>query len=557
MKNRMPYLLGIAVSAFLSSVSAALPDSRPNILLIVADDLAYSDLGVFGSEISTPALDALAAEGATFTNFYVLPTCSPTRSALMSGNTSHAAGMGVMSEWIYPAIEGRPGYEGYLSDQVVALPEALRAAGYNTYMSGKWHLGETDDRSPFRRGFDRTFAMMQGGGSHFADMRPLTLDAPMTYRRNGERLDRLPEDFYSTRNYTDELIGFIEQDLEDGKPFFAYLSYTAPHDPLHAPADYIARYDGRYDAGWDALHAERIAAMQAIGLVPADIAVPENFLAPAWADVPEEHRTLFSRDMAVYAAMVDYLDTSVGRLFEYLRSAGEYDNTLIVFMSDNGANGAHATAYPGNLDGEYLRSFDNSLENRGRPGSFIEIGPGWARAVSGPFRYFKTFTSEGGIRSPMILRLPDGGLPAGSRVGALAHVSDLMPTFLELAEAEYPDTFNGRAVVPPIGRSLLPLLDGRADDMNWDRSLGFELFEMRALIQGSWKLSRMTEPFGTGAWELYDLAIDPGETRDQADRNPERVDQMLEAWQEFVQQNGVFDHAGYFDAIFRRAYGVD
>jgi arylsulfatase len=548
------FLLPMAVASAVATHASS--DERPNILLIVADDLSYSDLGSYGGEIETPVLDALAAEGLRFKNFYVLPTCSPTRSALMSGNTNHVGGMGVMAEFIYPAIEDRPGYEGHLSDQVAALPEVLRDAGYNTYMSGKWHLGAADDRSPFRRGFERTFTMMQGGGSHYADMRPLTLLEPMIYRRDGENVDELPADFYSTKNYTDELIGFIEADLSGGKPFFAYLSYTAPHDPLHAPAEFIEKYDSVYDDGWDALQKRRVAALEANGLIPEDADIPSNFLAGAWADLPDEEKALFTRDMEVYAAMVDYLDMSVGRLFEFLKSVDQYDNTLIVFMSDNGPNGAHATAYPGNADGTYLGSFDNSLTNRGLKGSFVDMGPSWARAAAAPFRYFKSFASDGGIRAPMIVRYPEQVGVAGGVTPALAHVSDLMPTFLDVAMAEYPTVFNGREVVPPTGKSLRPVFDGSATDIRAGEGIAYELFEMKAFIQEGWKLSRLPEPFGSGDWQLYDLSQDPGETADLAGDNPNRLNSMRDAWESFALENNVFDHAGHFDAIYRAVYGV-
>ncbi|MEP2028222.1 MAG: arylsulfatase [Paracoccaceae bacterium] len=543
-----------AATVFLAATAQA--GERPNILLIVADDMAYSDLGSYGGEIDTPILDALAKEGLRFSNFYVLPTCSPTRSALMSGNTNHVAGLGVMAEFIYPDIEGRPGYEGYLSDQVAALPEVLRDAGYNTYMSGKWHLGADDDRSPFRRGFERTFTMMQGGGSHWADMRPLTPSEPMIYRRNGQRIDDLPADFYSTWNYTDTLIEFIDADLQDGKPFFGYLSYTAPHDPLHAPAEYISKYDGKYDDGWDDLLNRRLAALQKIGLIPQDVSIPDNFLAPEWEAISEEDKALFSRDMQVYAAMVDYLDMSVGRLFEYLRSVDQYDNTLIVFISDNGANGAPATAYPGNADGAYLATFDNTPENRGLAGSFVDMGPGWARATAAPFRFFKSFTSDGGIRAPMIVRFPGGTKEKGGVTPALAHVSDLMPTFLDIAGADYPDTYRGRNVIPPTGTSLRPVFEGIASDIRETGGIGYELFEMKAFIQGHWKLSRLPKPFGTGGWELYDLSSDPGETLNLANQHPERLSEMRDAWERFARDNGIFDHQGHFDAIYRAIYGV-
>lgn len=533
--------------------------TRPNILLIVADDLGFSDLGSYGGEIKTPTLDRLAAEGLRFSKFHVQPTCSPTRAALMSGNDNHVAGLGVMAEFIYPAIEKLPGYAGHLSDQVATIPEILRESGYHTYMAGKWHLGVDEDQTPFAHGFERTFAMMNGGGSHWSDMRPLTKAEPMTYRRNGERIDELPEDFYSTNDYTNALIEFIDGNRNDGKPFFGYLSYTAPHDPLHAPAEYIEKYRGKYDEGWDALAMRRLAGLEELGLVPAGVAeFPPNFMTTPWDELSAEEQQKYARDMEVYAAMVDYMDMSIGRLFQYLQENGLYDDTLIVFISDNGANGAHATAYPGNRDGTYLATFDNSLENRGLKNSFIDMGPGWAQAVSAPFRLFKSFTSQGGIKAPMIVKVPDGKPGTGQWNHSFVHVTDLLPTFLEVAAATYPSELEGRRVRQPIGKSIMPILNGAAGSIRGqDDGVGYELFEMKAYIRGDWKLLRLPEPFGSGEWALYNLAEDPGEIHDVSDDRPEVTASMIEAWQEYAETNDVFDHRGVFDELYRKAYGTN
>ncbi len=244
------------------------PAGRPNILLIVADDLGYSDIGPFGAEIATPTLDTLAREGLMLTNFHVLPTCSPTRSVLISGVDNHRAGMGTMEEIKTPGMVGHPGYVGYLNFEVAALPEVLRAAGYHTYMAGKWHLGSEEETSPYARGFEETFILVPGGGSHWSDRQPLSPPQKMIYRRNGKVVESLPDDFYSTKNYTDNLLEWIGKNHGDGRPFFAYLSYTAPHDPLHAPREYIEKYQGKYDEGWDALREKRLGKLKALGIVP-------------------------------------------------------------------------------------------------------------------------------------------------------------------------------------------------------------------------------------------------------------------------------------------------
>ncbi|MHC4342238.1 MAG: arylsulfatase, partial [Planctomycetota bacterium] len=546
----------IALSVFGGADDALASETRPNILLIVADDLGFSDIRCFGGEIRTPVLDRLATEGLRFSRFHVLPTCSPTRAALLSGNDNHVAGMGVMAEFIYPAIAKLPGYVGHLADQVATMPELLRRGGYHTYMAGKWHLGEDDAQSPFARGFEQTFTMMNGGGSHWSDMKPLSPTQKMIYRKNGKRLEELPKDFYSTKNYTDAMIGFIESNKDDGKPFFGYLSYTAPHDPLHAPAEYIEKYRGKYDDGWDALASQRLASLKKLGLVSGEVdALPPNFMTKRWDTLSAEKKRESARDMEVYAAMVDYMDMSIGRLFDYLRANGLYENTLIVFFSDNGANGAHATAYPGNADGRYLKTFNNAVENRGLPGSFIDMGPNWAQASSAPFRYFKSFTTQGGIKAPMIAKPPTQGAAKGEWNHAFLHVTDLMPTFLEYASVRYPDALDGRAVKPPIGRSMIPLLAGAKADVHGDEGVGYELFEMRAYLKGDWKLLRLPEPFGTGKWQLYNLKKDPGEIRDVSEDHPEVKEALIEAWQRYAKENEVFDHKGRFDAAYRKAYG--
>ena len=549
------WLLLISFLVFLFTGCKDKTETRSNILLIVADDLGYSDIGPFGGEISTPVLDRLASEGMRFSSFHVCPTCSPTRASLMSGNDNHVAGMGVMGEFAYPEIADLPGYEGHLSRQVASIPEILHGTGYHTYMVGKWHLGEMDEQSPYARGFEQTFTMMNGGGSHWADMRPISPPEDMIYRRNGERIEKLPEDFYSSKDYTDALIEFIDSNKGDGKPFFAYLSYTAPHDPLHAPAEYIAKYSGKYDDGWDALALRRLSSLKELGLVPANVdEFPPNFMTKKWDELSDAEKRIHARDMEVYAAMVEYMDMSIGRLLDYLRANGLYENTLIVFFSDNGANGAPATAYPGNADGTYLASFDNELENRGLPNSFIEMGPSWAQASSTPFRLFKSFTTQGGIKSPMIAKGPGKTTSGGQWSHAFLHVTDIMPTFLEIAGAEYPQTIDDRPIKQPFGRSLMPILDDARKNIHENEGIGYELFEMKAYIKDEWKLLRLPEPFSTGTWQLYNLEQDPGEIHDVSGEYPDIKTAMIEAWQRYAKDNGVIDHKGRFDAMYRKIY---
>jgi arylsulfatase len=522
--------------------SSAAKVARPNILLIVADDLGYSDIGSFGGEIATPTLDALASEGLQMTNFHVLPTCSPTRSVLMSGIDNHRAGVGTMGEIKTPEMEGVPGYAGYLNFEVVALPEILLADGYHTYMAGKWHLGHEEETTPYARGFEEAFALLPGGGSHWSDQRPLSPPQTMIYWHNDKRVEELPEDFYSTQYYTDLLLQWIGQDHGDGHPFFAYLSYTAPHDPLHAPKEYIDRYEGKYDEGWDVLREKRLERLADLGIMPKDkTPFPRLPSVKAWAEMKAEERREVARDMEVYAAMVDYMDEQIKRVFDYLKEIGEYDNTVIIFFSDNGANGAHSTAYPGQTD-EYLNSFDNSLENRGLKNSFIDMGPGWAQASMSPSRMFKSFPSEGGIRSPLLVKLPGAMSNAGTMNHSFIHVRDIMPTILELTEATHSEEFQGRTVRPIQGKSVLQLWNGKSSaPYAGADQVGYELFGLKAFFAGEWKILWMPQPFGTGEWELFNLRADPAEMNDLSERDPERVASMVAMWEQYKKDNGVLD----------------
>ena len=516
---------------------------RPNVLLIVADDMGYSDIGSFGGEIATPTLDELAKEGLQLTNFHVLPTCSPSRSVLLSGVDNHLAGLGTMGEMKKtPEMEGNPGYAGYLNFEVAALPEVLRANGYRTYMAGKWHLGDEENTVPHARGFEETFALLPGGGSHWSDRKPVSPPQTMNYNRSGEPVESLPDDFYSTKYYTDSLLQWIQRDQNDGQPFFAFLSYTAPHDPLHAPKEYIDKYKGVYDEGWDVLREKRLQNLKELGIINMDAKpFPRLPSVEAWVELPREERAELARDMEVYAAMIDFMDEQIKRVFDYLKEIGEYDNTLIIFLSDNGANGALPTAYPGQTT-EYLNSFDNSLENRGLVNSYIEQGPGWAQSSMTPSRMFKGFPAEGGIRSPLLIKLPGNMANAGRMNHSFLHVRDIMPTILDVTDIEQPEQFNGRQVRPIQGSSILEVLEGKVAAPNAEVSqVGYELFGLKAFFVDRWKILWMPIPFGTGEWELFNLEQDPGELNDLSKQYPDRLEEMVARWEQYKKDNGVLD----------------
>ncbi len=531
-----PLLLG-----FVASSSAQ--GSPPNVLLIVADDMGYSDIGPFGGEIATPTLDALAKQCLQLTNFHVLASCSPSRSVLLSGMDNHRAGLGTMSERMTEQVKGKPGYEGYLNHRVAALPEVLKANGYRTYMVGKWHLGEDETTIPHARGFDESFVLVGGGGSHWSDQKWLTPTIPMKYSRNGKEVKSLPEDFYSTRNYTDNVVEWMKRDQDSDKPFFAYLAYTAPHDPLHAPQAYINKYKGTYDGGWDALREKRLKRLKELGIVEKNAKpFPRLPSVKAWKELPKEERAMAAQDMEVYAAMVDYMDGQIKRVFDQLKASGEYENTLIIFFSDNGANGASLFNYPGQTR-EYMSTFDNRLENRGLKNSLIDMGPGWAQASMTPSRMFKGFTAEGGIRSPLLVKLPGKMAGAGSINHSFLHIRDIMPTILDAADIDQPvKKFMGRAVQPIQGTSVLSLLEGKKAETGQSvTEVGYELFGMKAFLAGRWKVLWMPEPNGTGEWELFDLKQDPGELNDLGKKHPQKLKELVARWEQYKEENGVLD----------------
>jgi arylsulfatase len=425
---------------------------------------------------------------------------------------------------------------------VAALPEVLKAGGYRTYMAGKWHLGHEEETSPHARGFDETFILAPGGGSHWNDQKPLSPPQTMLYRRNGKEVNLLPDDFYSTQYYTDILLEWMKRDRQDGKPFFAYLSYTAPHDPLHAPKEYIEKYKGKYDAGWDVLRERRLQGLKDLGIVHKDAkSFPRLPSVKAWDKMSSEERANAARDMEVYAAMIDYMDEQIKRVFDYLKEIGEYDNTLIVFFSDNGANGALPTAYPGQTE-EHLNSFDNSLENRGLKNSFIETGPGWAQASMTPSRLFKAFTSEGGIKSPMVVKTPGMMANTGTMNHSFFHVRDIMPTLLDLAGVTIAEQFQGRKVRPMQGKSVLDMFQGKVDFPYAEASqVGYEIFGLKAYFVGDWKILWLPKPFGPGEWELFNLKQDPAEINDLSKQHPEKLNDMIALWEQYKKDNKVLD----------------
>ncbi len=535
---KISVLILIILCCFLQSFEQQKPGKRPNIVLILADDLGYSDLGCFGSEIATPNIDALAKHGQTFTNFYTAATCSPSRAMLLTGTDNHIAGLGNMAEHVtyFPKQIGHPGYEGFLNNKVVSIAELMKNAGYHTYISGKWHLGLTPDQSPTAKGFERSFALLDAAANYYyPDKRSTSFWADGKYTN-------YPDGKYSTDFYTDKMISFIKQDHGDKKPFFLYAAYTSPHWPLQAPPEYIEKYHGKYDIGYDSLRSLRFNALKEKGIVAKDISLPElpavkgslyyitqEPLLP-WKSLSKEEQIIEARKMEIYAGMIDNLDYNIGRLVQYLKEIGEYENTTFVFLSDNGPDPFEFNETPDKL---------NPYPYMGTANSYTAYGPQWAHASSAVNSFYKGYSSEGGIHTPMIVKMPFQK-EGGTMTNAFATIMDLAPTFLELAGAKYPSTYGGNKITPYKGSSIIPLLDGKKKYVHDEEYvMGWELFGRCAVRKGKWKITKIEPPFGKGIFELFNMEKDPTESHDLSKQNPQIYKEMLLHWDDYVKDNGV------------------
>ncbi|MDN5433595.1 MAG: arylsulfatase, partial [Acinetobacter sp.] len=519
---------------------------QPNILFIMADDLGYSDLGAFGGEIHTPNIDALTKEGRILTDYHTAPTCSPTRSQLISVTDHHLAGIGAMAELTPAHLKGQPGYEGYLNERSLSIAEVLKDNGYRTYISGKWHLGLTAETNAHVKGFDHSFTLLQGLDLHFKQ-------APSAYKRNATYtedgkvvpISALPDDFFSTNYFTDKLISYLESGKNSGKPFFAYAAYTAPHWPLQAPAEYRDRYRGVYDAGYDVIRNGRIARQKQLGLIPANFTAAEPIAtknAPQkygkWNELSAEQKVLEARRMEIYAGMVENLDANIGRVIEYLKRNNLYDNTLIFFVSDNGAEGFIRGSYGAES------GFDNRVNNVGTSSSYHYVGPRWAEVSAAPFHLWKDTAGEGATTAPAIVKLPHQNKAQATYHG-FASVLDVFPTVLDYANIAVPQSqYKGRQINTPSGYSWKSVLENKAQAIRpVNFSFADELHGSKYARQGEWKIALQGKAeLGTGTWELYNLKNDRGETQNLAQNNPAKLQELLDVYNKYTQQNGVKEY---------------
>lgn len=491
---------------------------KPNIIVILADDMGYSDLGCFGSEISTPNLDEMARKGLKLTQFYNASRCCPSRASLLTGLYPHQAGVGDMMN-----TRSEPAYQGYLNKNCVTIAEALRPFGYATFMAGKWHVGQAKEHWPTRRGFDHYFGLIDGASSYFGNF-PYRVNQKLTIALDDQEF-KTAADYYSTDAYTDYAIKFIEGNQSADKPFFLYLAYQAPHWPLHAPAADIAKYKGKYMQGWDRIREQRYKKMKSLGILSSATKLSQrDDQVPEWNSLTEAKQLHWDDQMAVYAAMIDRMDQNIGRLRNKLKEIGEADNTIIIFLSDNGAS--HEVI---NEKGFLPEIYQRSLLPSSNPNSFTAYGYLGANLSNTPFRMFKHWEFEGGIASPFIAFGP-GIVKPGRILHNPAHVTDIMATCLQLAGATYPSTYNEQAIKPTTGLSLLPLFRGQA----WPghEALYFEHEGNRAVRQGKWKL---VSNFPENKWHLYNMENDRSELYDLSAANSGQVlalERLYNSWAE-------------------------
>ena len=512
--------------------------SRPNIVVILADDAALMDFGPYGGEASTPNIDMLAARGAMFTQYRASPLCSPSRAMLLTGMDNHLTGVATIPEVLPKEQRDKPGYSMALEPGVLTIADRLRAVGYRTSMVGKWHMGETPDEMPQNHGFDYSFALAASGADNWEDKTYTPYYAEAPWFENGEKAS-LPEDFYSSRFIVDKTIKFIEDTASNtgaDKPFFAYLPFQAIHIPVQAPKELVDRYKGRYDAGWEALREERHKRAQEMGLVAEG--TPLADLPPGyrrWNDLTAEDQALYAGRMEINAAMLEAMDFHIGRLIDYLKKTGEYENTIFVVTSDNGPEPSRGDNNGWLAFFMFLYGYDVGPENMGGRGHWGFIGPEWAVAAASPGAWYKFYATEGGIRVPLIFAGP-GLEPA--RIDSPAMTPDIVPTLLEWVDA-IDAPVEGKEMT---GRSLMPVLTGEAESVYAkDDVRAVEVSGNSALYKGDYKITRSVPPVGDGVWRLFNLAVDPGETTDLAESEPEVLADLLGEFDTYSQRVGVLE----------------
>jgi arylsulfatase/uncharacterized sulfatase len=535
-------LLGILLYGRASRAETAPPARRPNIVMVMVDDAGLTDFSAFGGEAHMPTIDSLAAQGTMFTRYHTSPLCSPSRAMFVTGIDNHRTGLATIEEVLPPEQEGQRGYTMHLEPGVLTVATRLKAAGYRTYMSGKWHLGDGPGDLPDAHGFDRSLALAASCADNWEQKQTIPYYDRAPWFEDGKPTT-LPKRFYSSELIVDRLLGYLRSGDDSGQPFFAYLSFQAIHIPVQAPRTFTDHYAGRYDGGWEQLRRARWERAQQLGLIPTGAPlkpVPDGLRR--WASLSPQEQRIYARAMAVEAGMLEAMDQQIGRLVDYLKQRGEFENTIFVVTSDNGPEPSDPVHTRGMGPWMAWYGYDWQFDNLGEPGSLNFIGTEWATATASPGWLFKFYVSEGGIHVPLIISGP--GVKPGTRAAALAFVTDVTPTLLDLADVPVAD---GPGVVTITGKSLRSLLEGDPAPVHGpDEGVGVEVSGNSALFLGDHKLLRNASRWGDGEWHLYDLARDPGETDDLIHKQPERATKLMAEYNTYARKMGVLPMpAGY------------
>ncbi len=512
---------------------------RPNIVLILVDDAALQDFGVYGGEAETPNIDMLANNGTLFTQYRATLMCAPSRAMLVTGYDSHLTGVPNLPVFTPPEYADKPGYQGILNNRVETIATRLKRYNYRTYTTGKWHLGHTENTLPSKRGFDRTYILDASGADNY-EQRPYlpTQESKPPWFKDGERID-LPDDFYSSKNLVDELIQFMEEEDKKDDPFFAYLAFQAIHIPVQAPKQYTEKYIKTYEQGWDVIKKRRFEKAKDLNLIPSDAVMgkmPKGL--KRWSDLDDEKQKYMAKAMAVNAGMLESMDHHIGRYINYLKTHNKIDNTIFIITSDNGPEAsAVGDVKSMQLWMKYVAGYHTDYERLGEKGSFNYIGPEFASACAGPSSFFKFYAGDGGLRVPLIMS--GIGVPQGQTETAFCRVTDITPTILSLTGVEKPIL---AAAGPMTGRSLFPLLTKEKEKIyEDDEPIGIEAAGHGALYKGDFKLVRNGRPYGDGIWRLYDIKRDPGETENLAEMNPTKFSELIKDYDEYTKEYGVLE----------------
>ncbi len=501
------------------------------------------DFGAFGGEAKTPTIDQLAREGVMLTNFHASPVCAPSRAMLMMGVDSHLTGVANLPEMLPAGYEEKPGYQGILNNRVQTVATRLKEVGYNTYITGKWHLGHDQNTLPTARGFDRSFILAGSGGNNYEPRGYLPLKPTAHWYADGQETT-LPEDFYSSKDFVQQMIGFHESEPNQNSPFFSYIAFMAVHAPLQAPEKFVEPYLEVYQEGWDVLRQRRFEKAKSLGIIPADASMNDMFPQfRKWDEFPAEKKEQYATDMAVLAGMLEAMDYHLGEYVQYLKEKGLYDNTVFIVASDNGPDG-------GNYDISVMHAWSkfhgyHKDRNRlGDKGYFGAIGPEFAHALASPFTFYKYYTGEGGVRTPLILS--GKTIPRGQKSNEFCFITDIVPTILELAGMA---PSSNTLYTQISGKSLLPHLRDRSVPVYQpDEGVGMEAANNASYYQGDFKIVKNNIPLGDTQWRLYNLRVDPGETRDLSQEEPERFAAMLASYEEYARAVGVVEMAEGYSA---------